>query len=89
MSARHEGSDLLVGGADVAKVLLFPLRSLERTVEPSDAITGVAVELVQIPRDEAVDDEVADRDRQSTTSPERSVLGSGTSETTAVVADRT
>lgn len=54
---------------------------------PSDSGSGVAVDLVPGLRDEAVDDEAAVG--HSTTSPERLVLGFGTSQTTAVVAETT
>lgn len=47
-------------GPDVAKVLTFALRVVERTVETTNAVAGKAVKLVQVPRDEAVNDEVAD-----------------------------
>ena len=60
MRTGHEGGDLLVRGAYVAEVPAIPLRGLEGAVEAADAVAGVSVEPVQVPGDEAVDDEVAD-----------------------------
>ncbi len=60
MGTRHQAGDLLVGGTDVTEVLAVALGSSQRPVKSADAIPGVAVEAVQIPLDQAIDNEVAD-----------------------------
>ena len=58
--AGHQRRHLLVGRAQITEVLAGLLRASERAVEPADAVTRVSVEPVEVPGDQAVDDEVAD-----------------------------
>lgn len=57
---RHQRGHLLMRGPDVAEVLVCLLRPAQGTVETADPVPGIAVEAVEVPLDQSVDDEVAD-----------------------------